>query len=57
MVPILENLRPGHPRLYLTPESLAVLRQDVFTVPVLRQPLEDLLTAAEAILEIGRAHV
>jgi hypothetical protein len=51
MVPTLENLRSGHPRLYLTPELLDLLRQDIYTEPVLRQPLDELVAAAEAILD------
>jgi hypothetical protein len=51
----LATLRPGHPRLCLTPESLATLRQDVFTVPVLRPPFEAMRDAADA--AIGQAPV
>jgi hypothetical protein len=48
--PVLMNLRAGHPRLYLTPESLGRLRDAVRTDPVLRPPYAALLADAEALL-------
>jgi hypothetical protein len=47
---VLMTLRAGHPRLYITPESLDRLRADVKSVPALRWPHGVLMAAAKALL-------
>ena len=46
---VLMTLRPGHPRLYLTPESLEKLRADVKSVPALLASYQRLLELAAAV--------